>query len=441
MKKIKTKYRRMVSPIPHPDSIAFFDSLYAKECRSTHEQPPVIWDKAYGFQVFDPFGNIFLDFSSGVLVANCGHSHPKVVRAIRREVDRGLLHSYCFANAARERLLRKLREISPPELSRYYLLSTGSETIETLIKLCRQWGRAKSNNRKIKIISFENNFHGRTLGAQQSGGIKPLKDWIVNLDKDFIQVPFPDGIYCTDTSFDVFLTSLQSKGVDPADVAGVLVETYQGGIVSFAPKEYMQALRNWCNKHDILLLFDEVQAGFGRTGKWWGFQHYEIVPDLIACGKGISGGLPVSAVIGRNTIMQQFDAGAMTTTHGGNPICCAAAAASIEVLQKEKLVKNAQTMGKLLARELDKIFVLASDRIRAVCSHGLVAGIHIKKENSDEPDGELAKKIVNECVQNGLLMFAPVGPGGATLKICPPLCINKPALREGLKVIREAIGG
>jgi 4-aminobutyrate aminotransferase / (S)-3-amino-2-methylpropionate transaminase / 5-aminovalerate transaminase len=434
-KNIKTKYRNIISEIPHPKSLDIFDSIHKRESRSTHGQPPVIWDHAEGFQVFDPYGNIFLDFSAGVLVANCGHSHPKVLKAIKSEIDRGLIFSYCFLNLARERLLSKLDEITPETLKRYYLLTTGAEAIETLLKLSRTWGSRNGNSKKKIIITFVNSFHGRTLGAQQLGGFPDAKEWIGELDKRFIQVPFPDDVFNKNLSFDVFIEAIEQHGVLPENVAGVLVETYQGGVVSFAPIDYIKKLKAWCVKNDALLMFDEVQAGFGRNGKWWGFEHYGIIPDLIACGKGISGGLPLAAVIGRDDIMQQYGHGMMTTTHGGNPLSCAAGAASIEVIQKEGLVENSRILGEVLLSELKKLKEIAPGRIRAIKGKGLVAGIHIKKAENDEPDGELAKKIVWECVNNGLLMFAPVGYGGATIKINPPLNITKEALLEGLGVI------
>ncbi len=436
---INSKFRKIVSKIPHPNSIELINSLHKKEARSTHGQPPVIWDHAAGFQVYDKYGNVFLDFSSGVLVSNCGHSHPKVIKAISNELDRGLITSYCFHNEAREKLLSKLRGISPVGLNKYYLLSTGAEATETCIKLARSWGIKLGGRKKHIVISFENSFHGRTLGAQQMGGSAPLKEWIVNLDPGFIQVPFPDNVYNNELSFNTFLESLKKQNISYKDVAGVMVETYQGGIVSFAPKEYIQRLRDWCNKYKVLLMFDEVQAGFGRCGKWWGFEHYEIIPDLIAAGKGLGGGMPISAVIGKEEIMQQYGHGSMTTTHGGNPLCCAAATASINVIQEENLVENSEILGKILLDELKKMKSIAPERIRTIHGKGLVAGVHMKKRDSESPDGEIAENIVWNCVKKGLLMFAPVGPGSATIKICPPLVITEEAILDGIAVIASAL--
>ena len=434
---IKTKFRKIISDLPHPDSVGLINSIREKEVRSTHGQPPVIWDRAKGFQVYDKYGNVFLDFSSGVLVANCGHSHPEVIKAVKTELDRELIFSYCFHNEARERLLNKLKEISPTALNKYYRRNTGEETKETGIKRERTWGLKNGGEKKHIIVSFVNSFHGRTMGAQQISGNPVAKEWIVNLDPGFVQVPFPDNVYCKDLSFEVFLNSLEQQNISPRNVAGVMVETYQGGIVAFAPKQYIQTLREWCDEHDVLLMFDEVQAGLGRCGRWWGFEHYEMIPDLVAAGKGIGGGMPISAVLGKKEIMEQYKPGSMTTTYGGNPVCCAAAAAAIEVIQNEKLVDNSERMGKILLNELENLKAIAPENIRTIQGKGLVAGIHMKKKNGD-PDGELAHKIVWNCVQSGVLLFAPVGPGEATIKICPPLVINEEALKEGIAVITKA---
>src|SRR5206468_1024370 len=194
----------------------------------------------------------------------------------------------------------------PEPLKKVFLFTTGSETIECAIKLCRSHGLKAGGRSKHVIVSFEKAFHGRTLGAQQAGGIPALKEWIVNLDRGFVQVPFPDGYRTPDSSFEVFERSLREAGVEPQNVAGVILETYQGGSSAFAPAAYMKALREWCNGHKALLVCDEVQAGFGRTGTLWGFEHYGIVPDLALFGKGISSSLPLAAVAGIPEVLDLY---------------------------------------------------------------------------------------------------------------------------------------
>jgi 4-aminobutyrate aminotransferase / (S)-3-amino-2-methylpropionate transaminase / 5-aminovalerate transaminase len=227
--------------------------------------------------------------------------------------------------------------------------------------------------------------------------------------------------------------------VEPGCIAGVMTETYQGGNASFAPAPYMQAMRKWCDEHQALLICDEVQAGFGRTGKYWGFEHYDVVPDLICCGKGISSGMPLSAVLGRSAIMDLYPPGSMTSTHTGNPVCAAAALANLGVIKEEGLVENAQKMGEVLQPALRKLGERFPDHIGAVHGKGLVASLHMVHPGGIEPNPPLAADIVRRCVEKGLLMFAPVGYAGASVKISPPLMINEEAIRESLSVLEEAV--
>ena len=438
--RVGTPYRHIVTKIPVPESIPILEMLHTNEPVSMQGQPPIVWDRGDGCQVHDRWGNMWLDWSSGVLVANAGHGRKEIIDAVVAQAKGGMLHSYCFANEPRARLVKKLVELAPDPLSKVFLVTTGSETTENALKLARTYGQKVGGKKKIGMVSFERAFHGRTLGAQQIGGIPALKEWIVNLDPDMHQVPFPDGFRTTDTSFDLFLHTLEQKGVGPDRIAGVITETYQGGGADFAPPEYMQALAAWCKEHDILLIMDEVQAGFGRTGTYfWGFEHYGITPDMICCGKGITSGMPLGAVIGRDDVMSLYGPGEMTSTHSGNPICCAAALASIELIEREGLVKNAGEVGEVLHNELAKLHKRYPDRIGAVHGKGLVAGVMMVKPGGIEPDGDLAFEIIRRCIEKGLMFFSPVGFGSATVKIAPPLCITADAVRDGAKALGEAM--
>ena len=387
---VETRYRRIGTEIPVPESVAILEELRRYEPVSMSGQPPILWDRAEGICVYDRWGNRWLDWSSGVLVTNAGHGHPKIRQAIIDQANHGLLHNYCFPSELRAELVRELAAVAAEGLKKIFLLTTGAEAVECTIKLARTWGQKIGGNNKITIVSFENAFHGRTLGAQMAGGIPALKSWIVNLDKDLVQVPFPDGFRCPDTSFEGFLRALAERGVSPDQVAGVLSETYQGGNASFAPPEYMQQLRRWCDRHQALLILDEVQAGFGRTGTYWGFEHYGVVPDLICCGKGITSGLPLSAVIGRQEIMDLYPPGSMTSTHTGNPICVASALANLHVIRDERLVDNARAMGEILQPELHRLGERFAPYIGAVHGKGLVASLHMVKPGGIEPHPEAA---------------------------------------------------
>ena len=319
-----------------------------------------------------------------------------------------------------------------------FLLTTGSEACENCIKLAKTYALEKHGSQKKYIVSFKNAFHGRTLGAQLAGGMDKLKAWIVDEGKTFIQVPFPDGYKNEDTSFELFLKTIAQQGVKPAEIAGVITETYQGVGPDFLPYDYAQALERFCKENDIVTIFDEVQAGFGRTGKMFGYQHYDIKPDLIACGKGLSSSLPIAAVIGRKDIMNLYAPGSMTSTHSGSPLPVVSAIESLKIIQRENLVENARRLGEILIPELERIRNKYPDILGCVQGKGLVAGIQVVKKGTKEPDADTALKINEKCFQKGLLMFAPVGVDGECIKIAPPLVINEEALREGITVLEEA---
>jgi 4-aminobutyrate aminotransferase-like enzyme len=437
---VNTRFRKIATPtLPVKESLPILQMLRDNEPFSMRGQPPVVWDRAEGFQVYDAHGNMWLDWSCGVLVTNAGHGRKEIRDAIIAEASRPLLHTYCFPSEARARLAQKLVDIAPPPLTRAFLLTTGAETTECAIKLAKTWGIRHGGPGKRYIVTFDESFHGRTMGAQLAGGIPALKDWIGDLDPTFIQVPHPGSNVVRDKRFELFEKLLGNQGIDPDSVAGVMTETYQGGNCGFMPDDYARALRSWCDRHNVVLIFDEVQAGFGRTGKMWGFEHHEIIPDIICLGKGISSSLPVSAVVGREEIMNMYGPGSMTSTHSGYPLGAAAALASIELIERENLVENARVMGDRLLRGLEKIHARHADRFD-LQGRGLVyALMALKSRDTMEPDADLAFDIILRCFEAGLLMFAPVGRGGGCVKIAPPLCITAEAIDEGLEVFSGVV--
>jgi 4-aminobutyrate aminotransferase/(S)-3-amino-2-methylpropionate transaminase len=437
---VETKYRSIRTRIPVPESLPLFESLRQTEPPSMSGQPPIIWDKAEGCIVSDPWGNRWIDWSSGVLITNAGHGRSEIRDALRDVIDRGLLASYVFVHERRAHLTRMLRDMSPdPQKYRVFLMSTGSEATENCIKLSKTYALRKHGPHKKYFITFHYAFHGRTMGAQLAGGNEKQKEWMVDRDRTFVQVPFPDGFKNEDTSFELFLKSLAEQSVQPRDIAGVMTETYQGGGPDFLPDEYARKLERFCREYDIVMCYDEVQAGFGRTGKMFGFEHYGVTPDLIACGKGISSSLPISAVIGREEIMGLYAPGSMTSTHSGSPLPVAAAIASLEIIRKEHLAERAASLGEMLVAELRRIQQAHPRVLGCVQGKGLVAGIQVVRPGTKIPDPETALRINIACFQKGLLMFAPVGGGGECIKIAPPLTIPEDALRESIAVLEEAV--
>jgi 4-aminobutyrate aminotransferase/diaminobutyrate-pyruvate transaminase/4-aminobutyrate aminotransferase/(S)-3-amino-2-methylpropionate transaminase len=435
--RVDTPFRKIVTDLPVPESLPVLQSLHACEPIAMRGQPPVVWHRAEGFQVYDAWGNQWVDWSSRVLIANAGHGRREISEAIAAQAGVPLLTNYCFPSEIRARLVEKLVSILPEPLKKVFLLTTGSEAVECAIKLCRTHGVKSGGRSKNVIVSFDKAFHGRTLGAQQAGGIPALKEWIVNFDRGFIQAPFPDGYRTPDTSFGLFERSLRECSIEPQNVAGVILETYQGGSAAFAPPAYMRDLRAWCTGHKTLLVCDEVQAGFGRTGTLWGFEHYGIVPDVALFGKGISSSLPLAAVAGRPDVMDRQPAGSMTSTHTGNPICCAAALASIDLVLREDLAGNSRRVGSVLHRKLCEL-AARTPRIGRLDGKGLVAGLACITPGTKEPDGDLAWDVVRRTVEKGVLMFSPVGFGGATIKICPPLVITEAAILDSVVALEEA---
>lgn len=436
---LDSRYRRIVSPLPHPDSIPVLDKIRSLEPAASECQPPILWDCAEDICVFDKFGNKWLDFTSGVLVTNAGHNPPEVQTAIIETAQQGLLHSFAFYNEKRGELADLLTSLAPEGLDKVFLLSTGAEAIEFAVKCCRAHGVTVGGHDKVAVVGFDRGFHGRTLGAQQVGGIPSQKDWIVQRDPRLFNAPFPDGFWQEDVSFETFEAAIREQGLEPVNVAGVVMESFQGGGPDFAPVEFVQKLRAWCDEHNVLLVFDEIQAGCGRSGKFWAFQHYGVDPDLITSGKGLSSSLPISAVIGRSKILDQFGTGSLVSTHSGNPICAAAALANLRKIVNSKLTENAAANEGILAKGLEALQSRYPDRIGRIGCKGLVAGAQMLKPGAKEPDHDMAHRVVELCFRKGLLLFAPVGAWGQTIKICPPLTITADALQEGMDVLTEAV--
>jgi 4-aminobutyrate aminotransferase-like enzyme len=437
--RFSTPHRRIVTPIPVPASIPRFEELRRHEPTSMGGQPPILWQEGDRFYIRDPYGNQWIDFSAGVLVASMGYGHPRVLEAMRRQLNTGLYHTYCFANEPRIALVRKLAALAPPPLEKVFLLSTGSEATECVMKLARTHAIRRGEPGRTHLVTFENAFHGRTLGAQLAGGWPNLKAWIPGEHPEFVQVPFPDGFRTHDTTFDLFERSLAAQGIAPETVCAVMSETYQGCNAQMFPREYARRLRAWCDKHGVLLIFDEIQAAFGRTGTMFGFEHLGVSPDLISCGKGISGGMPLSAVIGRKDVMDLYGPGEMTSTHTANPVCCAATLANLEALEAEDAVGNASRLGSILAESCETIRRASKGRIGYVASVGLVGALQFVQPGTTTPDHDTAWEVVRQCVERGVLMFAPVGVGGGAIKINPPLIITEEAFREGLDVVASVV--
>jgi 4-aminobutyrate aminotransferase/(S)-3-amino-2-methylpropionate transaminase len=443
---LETQYRRIVSEIPHPASKVVIEELSRLEPRSMGGFSPVVWNRAEGFQVWDANGNQWLDFTSAIILANVGHSHPKIAQSIREQLDNHLFHSYCNPTEMRLKVVKAIKEILPPYLDKVFLLSTGSEAVEAALKLARMYGQTIALG-KIHILSYYGSFHGRTMAAQTAGGFPDQQMWMGEKPGGFHHIPFPEcgrcpwgrqkyencGAECLERS----LEQLHEQGIQDDLFAGVITETFQGPTVAFMPLDYAQALRMWADKHKALLIFDEVQAAFGRTGKWFGFEHYGVTADLICLGKGMTASLPMSAVAGRAAILDLPDHGEMSSTHTGNPLCCAATIANINTIREEGLMAKAVALEPVMRGSLEHLRERFSGYVGAICGKGLVWGVYLLDPSTGQPNSNLAQRVITRCIELGLLML-PTGTRG-TLKIAPPLCIAEEALLEGVDVIEQAL--
>lgn len=437
--RVETAHRRIVTPIPPPQAVEVMARIARYESSSALEQLPVVWDRAEGYRIFDPWGNAWIDFTSTIFVANSGHAHPHMVQALHDQGAR-LLHSYCYPTEIRARYLEKLIAFTPPYLTKASLFSTGTEASERAIKLARLFGLQSSPPRRI-IVGWDGNFHGKTMGAQMAGGYHDQKDWIGYHDPNMVHLPFPYPWVMEASNrtggemFDEHINGLRAKGVDLDGIAAFIVESFQGWGALFYPDAYIHALRQWSRERDVLLIFDEIQAGFGRTGKLFAYEHYGVEPDLVICGKGMSGSLPLSGVLGRADIIDLDPA--YTSTHGGHPMACAAGLANIEIFESENLIAESERKGGIVATEVERWKSRFPARIGRIYGRGLLWGVFITKPGEDDVvDVGFCDRIIERALQKGVFC---IQTGRGTLKFGPPLTIPDDALIEGLQVIEEAI--
>ncbi|MBT3667460.1 MAG: aspartate aminotransferase family protein [Opitutae bacterium] len=439
--KVETKYRKIITQIPVPESIPFIERLYKLESHSMHGQMPIVWDRAVGFQVYDKWGNKWIDFTSTIFVTNSGHGNPRIIHALENVLKKPLLHTYTYLSEERIEYLEYLIENTPIQFQKAFLLSAGTETTEVALKLMRLNGEKYSPNKKV-VICFEGNWHGRTLGAQMMSGNPAQKSWMGYHDPNIIHLPFPYPwiMESEKEPRKFFRDSLNAvcaeKGIDPQkDVCGIMMETFQGWGAIFYPKEFVHEVETYTKEVNALLAFDEMQAGFGRTGKLFGYMNYEVEPDILCCGKGVSSSLPLSLVLGSAEIMDLPDIGSMSSTHSANPMVCAAGLANLKAILEDGLLENSRRFGLLFHVELNKLLNLFPDHIYLIQGKGLIAAM-IFKSKAGEPLSKLCDKISELCLQRGLLV---VHTGRDSIKLAPPLVITKDALLEGISVLKESI--
>jgi 4-aminobutyrate aminotransferase len=430
-----------VYDLPGPKAKAIIERDSAVISPSYARSYPFVMDHGKGSDVWDVDGHHFLDFAAGIAVTATGHSHPKVVQAIKDQSEKFMHISGDFYHETWVNLGERLDQIAPfKEDAVAFMTNSGTESVEAAIKLARYHTGAS------QFIGFLGAFHGRTLGSLSFTASKPLyHEGFYPLMNGVVHVPFPDpyrplfnqrsGEDYGETVVRYIEEQVLGKLLPAEDVAGILVEPIQGegGYIIPTPG-FFPALRELCDRHDILLIVDEVQSGMGRTGKWWAIEHFGIEPDIVCIGKGIASGIPLGAIIARKSIVS-WPSGSHGNTYGGNPIACAAALATIDLIQDQYL-ENARVVGDYALDALNEIAV-RHPGIGQVRGKGLMIGVEfVKNKQSKEPAHDMSEHIVQRAFERGLITL---GCGKSTIRISPSLSITKGEIDDGLEIFEEAI--
>ena len=435
-------YPKIVVPPPGPraQDVVRRDETWTQPCYI--KEYPLVISRGQGPMVEDVDGNRFLDFMAGIAVCSTGYSHPKVVAAVKDAADRFLhICGSDFYYEGMAALCERLARIAPgPSKKRVFLTNSGTEATEGAIKLARY------ATRRTAIIAFRGAFHGRSTGAvtltsskaRQHAGFGPLLP-------DVHHVPFAyryrcqwcaDKGECTRGCIDAIEQDLFARQLDPHDVAAIFVEPIQGeGGYIIPPPGWLRDLRALCDRYGILLVADEVQSGVGRTGKMWACEHEDVEPDILLTAKGLGSGMPIGALVAKESI-STWETGSHGSTYGGNPVCCAAALATLDLVESE-LMANAAAMGeRLLAglRRLQEKYACIGD-VRGV---GLMIGVEFVKDRATrEPAPELLDNLVLAAFRRGLLLL---GAGKSTLRLAPPLVVDQHDVDTALSMLDGLLG-
>ncbi len=368
-----------------------------KYLMQTYSRPGMVLDKGEGMKVWDLEGKQYYDFIGGIAVNALGYSHPKLVQAIKNQAEQLIHCSNLYYSEPQIILAQLLVELSCGD--KVFFANSGAEVNEGAIKLAVKYFK-EQNKDKHTIIYMKNSFHGRTIGTlAATGKYKYQKDYLPLLPK------FKQAIFNN-------LDSVK-EAVDD-QVAAIMVEPIQGeGGINIASKEFIEGLRELCNKNDMLLIFDEIQCGLGRTGKVFAYQYYNVEPDILTLAKPLGGGLPIGALIAKEKIASSFKPGDHGTTFGGNPVACAAAIAYLKVLQGENLISKCKEKGEYFKKKIEELKEKHPEFIKEVRMIGLMVGLEIEKDGSE---------VVKKCLEEGVLINCTAGN---VLRLLPPLIIEE----------------
>ncbi|RWN96121.1 4-aminobutyrate--2-oxoglutarate transaminase [Mesorhizobium sp.] len=393
-------------------------------------------DRAENSEIWDVEGRRYIDFSSGIAVVNTGHRHPKVIEAVKAQLDR-FTHT-CHQVVPYEsyvRLAERLNGLLPGKFDKKTIfVTTGAEAVENAIKI------ARNATGRPAVIAFAGGFHGRTfMGMALTGKVVPYKVGFGAMPADVFHAPFPvalHGITVADSL--AALDRLFKADVDPARVAAIIVEPVQGeGGFYEAPRDFMTALRKICDQHGMLLIADEVQTGFARTGKMFAMDHHEVAPDITTMAKSLAGGFPLSAVTGRAEIMDAPSPGGLGGTYGGSPIGVAAAHAVLDVIEEEKLCDRANTLGNRLKQRLQSIRD-DTPEIVDIRGPGFMNAVEFNDVKKGLPSAEIANAVRLKALDKGLILLT-CGVYGNVIRFLAPITIQDGVMNEALDILESSI--
>jgi 4-aminobutyrate aminotransferase / (S)-3-amino-2-methylpropionate transaminase / 5-aminovalerate transaminase len=395
--------------------------------------------KAENAELWDAEGKRYIDFAGGIGVLNSGHRHPKVLAAIKRQLE-------CFTHSAFQvvpyevyvALAEKLNQLAPCRgPNKTIFLTTGAEAIENAVKI------ARAATKRPAVIAFTGGFHGRTIMTLAlTGKVDPYKKGFGPFPGEVYHVPYPNRIHSVEPEQALqSIEALFKADIEPTQVAAMVIEPVQGeGGFYVAPFEFLRELRRICDQHGILFIADEIQCGFGRTGRMFALEYSGVQADLVAMAKSLAAGLPLSAVVGRTTVMDAVDPGGLGGTYGGNPIACAAALAVLEVFSEEKLVERSAKIGERITRHLNKLAV--NNRfscIGEVRGLGAMVAIELVEDRaSNKPAAALTKRWAEICAKNGLILLT-CGVYGNVARILVPLTASETLIDEGLGILEQSL--
>ena len=396
---------------------------------------PIYAERAQNAEVWDVEGRRYIDFAGGIAVVNTGHSHPDIVKAVRQQLE-AFSHTCVMVTpySSAVELAEKLVDIVPIEDAKAIFLSTGAEAVENAVKIARvATGRSA-------VVAFSGSFHGRTnLCMGLTGKVVPYKKGFGPFTPEIYHVPFPAeylGISGADSL--AALEQLFKSDIEPDCVAAIIIEPVQGeGGFYPAPEGFLADLRDVCDRHGILLIVDEIQTGFGRTGRMFASEYAEIEPDIMTLAKGIAGGFPISAVVGKKAVMDAPDPGGLGGTYAASPLGCAAGLAVLDVIEKESLVERANNVGSRLQQGLLSLQAEYPDRIGDVRGMGAMIAMELVRNGDvNQPDPDLAKALSAAAAESGLILIS-CGVRGNVIRILAPLTIPFEQVDEGLQILQK----